>query len=103
MKKIYIYLPFLITNLSCNSVVKNAEPCFTIDKPQAKVNEEIKFDAACSIDATNHVWMLNGKVIGANAPELKYKFDSAGTYTIYLEVMNKVGKGGKTQKDVTIN
>lgn len=89
----------IFTHASC---VKKADACFEVEKPDPKVNQEIKFDAACSGNAHNFFWRLNGKIIGSNFHLLKYKFPTPGKYIIELEVQNKYGWGENTQKEITV-
>jgi PKD repeat protein len=70
------------------SCLKTPEACFTVDKGKtAKINEEVQFDAACSVDATSYSWDFGDGTNGIGV-STKHKYRVASTYVVVLIVNN---------------
>ncbi len=70
------------------SCAKTPEACFVADKGKnAKLNEEVQFDAACSKDANTYVWDFGDGTTGSGA-STKHKYTVVGVYIVKLTASN---------------
>jgi PKD repeat protein len=71
---------------SCTS---KPEACFIVDKYNtAKLNEEVQFDAMCSLNAGTFNWNF-GDGTTATGQSTKHKYTVAKTYVVKLTAVNK--------------
>ena len=84
------------------SCTKTPEACFVTDKgsANAKVNEEIQFDANCSKDADSYSWNFGDGTSQAGYLT-KHKYPNAGIYTVILTA-NQSSKSATKSQVVTI-
>lgn len=81
---------------------KTPSPCFSVDKGgNAKVNEEVQFDASCSANATSYAWDF-GDGSSTSGNSVKHKYSTAATYVVKLTATNKK-KSEVLVKNVVIN
>jgi len=84
-----------------SSCSKTPEACFTIDKEKpTKVNEEIQFNAACSIEADTYVWDFGDGSTGTGS-STKHKYPTAANYVVKLTASNK-NKSATSSQNLTI-
>lgn len=82
MKKI-LFAGVLCTSLFA-SCATEPTACFSTDKSgSVKENEEVKFNAGCSEDASSYSWNF-GDGGTAEGIEAKHKYSAAGTYDVKL-------------------
>jgi chitodextrinase len=91
----------LFLALSIVSCTKDPAGCFTVDKGKtAKVNEEVQFDANCSINAETYVWSF-GTLGTATGITTKFKFTAKGKVVVKL-VASKGGKSSESIQEIEI-
>ena len=84
--------------VSCS---KTPEACFTVDKGKtAKLNEEVQFDATCSIDADTYTWDFGDGSTGTGS-STKHKYPTASNYVVKLTASN-TSKSATTSQSLTI-
>jgi PKD repeat protein len=101
MKKIIVNA-LIATSLLFASCTKTPKACFILNenKASAKVNEEVKFDAACSENTKSYSWDF-GNGSAATDVNVKTKYTSAGIYNITLKATNK-SKTNTTTQAITV-
>jgi chitodextrinase len=99
MKLIKLLGLFLV--LSIISCTKDPAACFTVDKGTTpKVNEEVQFDANCSVNAETYSWSF-GSLGTATGITTKFKFTTKGKVVIKL-VASKGGKSSESIQEIDI-
>ncbi len=85
--KYTLILCSLLAIAACKKVAPT--PCFTIDKGKtAKLNEEVQFNASCTLDANYYEWNFgDGSAIGSGVTE-KHKYTTQGIFAVKLTVKN---------------
>ncbi|MSQ78993.1 MAG: PKD domain-containing protein [Flavobacteriaceae bacterium] len=64
-------------------------PCYSIDKGKtAKLNEEVQFNASCTLDANYYEWNFGDGSAIAGGITQKHKYTTEGTYAVKLTVKN---------------
>jgi chitodextrinase len=91
----------LFLALSIVSCTKDPAACFTVDKGSTtKVNEEVQFDANCSVNAETYAWSF-GTLGTATGITTKFKFTTKGKVVIKL-VASKGGKSSEFVQEIEI-
>jgi PKD repeat protein len=91
----------LILTLSVLSCTKDPAACFSVDKgTTTKVNEEIQFDASCSVNAETYSWDFGDSSTGTGV-QVKHKYSVKGKYIIKL-VAKKADKSSDFIQQIDI-
>jgi PKD domain len=90
----------LFLALSVVSCTKDPAACFTVDKGSTpKVNEEVQFDANCSVNAETYAWTIGTTT--ATGITTKLKFTTKGKVVVKL-VASKGGKSSEFIQEIEI-
>jgi chitodextrinase len=90
----------LFVALSIVSCTKDPAACFTVDKGSTpKVNEEVQFDANCSVNAETYAWTF-GTLGTATGITTKFKFPK-GKVVVKL-VASKGGKSSEFVQEIDV-
>jgi PKD repeat protein len=103
-KKIRLYSSvILIGAIVFITSCKKPEACFTINNgnASAKTNEEVKFNASCSAEASDYTWNF-GNGAEANGPAPVYKYARAGSYVVTLTAVNRNQSASSNQTIVIV-
>jgi len=107
MKNIHVILAAIVLVFVISSCTKKPEASFNLSKTTAAVNEEITATSTTT-DANDYTWwfyegaktsvqpgsstphaiVVSDFTSGCDVTTVKFKFDSAGTYTVLLKACN---------------
>jgi chitodextrinase len=91
----------LFLALSIVSCTKDPAACFETNKGNpTKLNEEIQFDASCSINSDTYAWSF-GTLGTATGITTKFKFVTKGKVTVKL-IASKEGKTSEFIQELDI-
>ena len=94
---------------SCN---KPPEACITTSNESPAVGTEVELSATCSEKAKSYIWSFEGPSssiynnIQRSEQVIMIAFDTAGTYTVTLDVFKEfswLGESASTQTTLTVN
>jgi PKD repeat protein len=92
MKSYATLISIIVIFLFCASCKKAPTACFSVNNGgQAVLNEDVDFDASCSLDAESYTWDFDDGTTGSGKT-VKHKFTTSGYFSVRLVAHN----GNKT-------